>query len=977
MRDLSPYVCLYEHCDDPTATYCTSRQWLAHMNESHRAQSWLCQQCQLRLSSEDLYREHLAHVHGMSLEQVVFLVGLNTGSESLKECLFCEEEDDDPDNIRLHMAVHLRQYALLSLPWHGTAAIKSDKGSEEVIANAMSEVAGSSMVSLEDYHDEASLSGYRDDCCPDDNKKTFETSGREMDLSTFVSTEKVDALQREAGILSWQSAVEQNVLLNPSDVITHQQSAWKLPDDQIFGPKTAHTFKRPAVAGGPNVGKGQILNEIFKDLQMKLKTHKLRNSQGRDFYPVNVAEVVFRSSQSILNELYTISVRHQVVRDDEKLHFVDKLAGTAAVAANGSQSRYKAAARIFAVLLDIHSDKPFGPDHPAWQRFINACGNMHDDDEFNDERLPFNLPAVENLLGIQYGRLFFAKQYDYCSPVIEEDCGQVLDLTQSSAPLPYLSESQIGLGQYGTVYAVTIERSHVRRSQKYSSYSPTTDITFARKDIKLERAPDHTTEWSIFQLARADMTEDDNYITRILACFILEDKVSLFMDKADMNLYEFMSTRSVSNFKTKDLIGRIGNVAGAIGYLHTQVKSKVGLLRFYHLGIKPENVLVYDVDKHLPTFKLADFSTCSVKKLEQDGNSSNFRLSDIYKPRSIQSGEHGLDTKIRSPKNGKLGIAATCTSPEALLDGFIDEKSDVWGFGCVLCIYLSWLYRGKAGVYDFMKQREQATGAVGDRFVDVNVSLNAAVRDWLGYECMQADDLLDDASYPSVHHLLMNRVMLIDRGQRFDMVDLHAQLRIISTSTNHTLKARLATISPPVSGVQNRTLPRNDSNQHITSESERSAGYSSISSAVHRAITYTDREPDVRETQIASKKSLPRQQPFTRQMQLSEHIGASANVLAVKGNYGSGRSPGAQRPSVLPWLSKPFQIIRTIITSPDSDYIACLHESSVTLVKVTHKLQVSDCVVINCLGLPLIDCTIGSNFLSLLPASTIFEVCHI
>jgi hypothetical protein len=89
------------------------------MNDKHQEQNWLCQHCQVVFKSKETYSKHLADVRSLSAEQIAFLLQLGVGSAGpllFQSCCFCEDSLF-PDGLDSHMAQHLRQYALLSLPW--------------------------------------------------------------------------------------------------------------------------------------------------------------------------------------------------------------------------------------------------------------------------------------------------------------------------------------------------------------------------------------------------------------------------------------------------------------------------------------------------------------------------------------------------------------------------------------------------------------------------------------------------------------------------------------------------------------------------------------------------------------------------------------------------------------------------------------------------------------------------------------------
>jgi len=197
-------------------TYSTSKQWLTHMTESHQVQSWLCQHCRQHFQSEDTYRAHLANIPTVKPEHIDVLIELGAGSGP-SSCLFCDEVDDDATTMHLHMAEHLRQYALLSLPWQEVAPGTSERESENAIANDGSKGVNSSMLRMEDYKDEVSLPDFRDGHGSDGHEDATLGDSRDNYLRAFVASEKLDFEERQRSIHMWQGALSHYDLPPTSD----------------------------------------------------------------------------------------------------------------------------------------------------------------------------------------------------------------------------------------------------------------------------------------------------------------------------------------------------------------------------------------------------------------------------------------------------------------------------------------------------------------------------------------------------------------------------------------------------------------------------------------------------------------------------------------------------------------------------------------------------------------------------------------
>lgn len=142
VRDLAPYICIFEECDRPQHAFRTSDDWITHMVREHIPTEWIClmHKSGSTLStveervfrSEDDYMQHMYQSHGDSLakEQLLALARISQrpATDVFKICQFCggvpddlEALKQDPDAlqhaIQKHVGTHLQSLAMISLPW--------------------------------------------------------------------------------------------------------------------------------------------------------------------------------------------------------------------------------------------------------------------------------------------------------------------------------------------------------------------------------------------------------------------------------------------------------------------------------------------------------------------------------------------------------------------------------------------------------------------------------------------------------------------------------------------------------------------------------------------------------------------------------------------------------------------------------------------------------------------------------------------
>lgn len=128
-EDLQPYICLYEECFSPPRMFTSVEEWIKHTNEHHSTQ-WVCilhQDNNQELPSfndQEQLKLHLTSCHGKSLSasqmRTLIRLGTKPGIASiLQSCPFCEDcsEQSGTRQIQEHIANHLLDLALMSLPW--------------------------------------------------------------------------------------------------------------------------------------------------------------------------------------------------------------------------------------------------------------------------------------------------------------------------------------------------------------------------------------------------------------------------------------------------------------------------------------------------------------------------------------------------------------------------------------------------------------------------------------------------------------------------------------------------------------------------------------------------------------------------------------------------------------------------------------------------------------------------------------------
>lgn len=134
--DLAPFTCVLRECRHPDKLYDDYTDWTKHMREEHSSSKfWLCTMCNVetRFSDEKSFAQHLSSQHEATvpLEHLDIFVQAASRSAPLEldQCPLCPPGKTFATNTSAlvdHVARHLQDFALYSLPWSTPAEDEAD-----------------------------------------------------------------------------------------------------------------------------------------------------------------------------------------------------------------------------------------------------------------------------------------------------------------------------------------------------------------------------------------------------------------------------------------------------------------------------------------------------------------------------------------------------------------------------------------------------------------------------------------------------------------------------------------------------------------------------------------------------------------------------------------------------------------------------------------------------------------------------------
>jgi serine/threonine protein kinase len=321
-----------------------------------------------------------------------------------------------------------------------------------------------------------------------------------------------------------------------------------------------------------------------------------------------------------------------------------------------------------------------------------------------DDDLPISLPLARRVFPTN-AQDFYDEQFRFCAVTLMKREEVIYKGERCLCPLPYLEESEIAEGSFGRVFRVRIEGQHVvSRGSQSINQKPR---YCARKDFPVNRERAFQWEQEILKRIHRQPRSNENVMVAI-ASLQYGDTYSLFFELATCNLWDYLygkydSTRPVpSGVETRSDIYRRGvALAGALAFLHHEFRDqKLDNLSCYHLDLKPHNVLVFNAYTPAEIWKITDFGVSRVKGRSDDGEEVQMLTPFLRKTRRVKAPREEL---TRNPRGEGTYLAPEC----AQRNGKVGSASDVWSWGCIFSLVMTYLEGGHAAVQEFRMERQK------------------------------------------------------------------------------------------------------------------------------------------------------------------------------------------------------------------------------------------------------------------------------
>ncbi|KAJ5721251.1 uncharacterized protein N7483_009185 [Penicillium malachiteum] len=316
---------------------------------------------------------------------------------------------------------------------------------------------------------------------------------------------------------------------------------------------------------------------------------------------------------------------------------------------------------------------------------------------------------------------FLSKQAIFCPVMIVKGIEVPIQSLEQQR-LPFIEEKLRGNGSFATVYAVKIAKGHFYDPNLKSSNKEPVEL--ARRDFiindseSLEAQENHEIIKIILSLAK-----HENIVKSLGSIIVGSSTYSLLMPLAICDLEDYMTEHHKDKANTPlerlAVIQNARGLAGGLGFLHTQMKTKDGdELVCYHMDLKPANILVYQNGNSTSRdyiWKISDFGMSRIKVRQRGQNEVRVRGFRNWFAQRAKAEPQNMSA---APPTMNHRWEGTYLPPESMASfPTMTTRSDVWSFGCVISVVFTFLEEGSHGLEVYSGRRSNHRKSNGyDRF---------------------------------------------------------------------------------------------------------------------------------------------------------------------------------------------------------------------------------------------------------------------
>lgn len=327
-----------------------------------------------------------------------------------------------------------------------------------------------------------------------------------------------------------------------------------------------------------------------------------------------------------------------------------------------------------------------------WRRFRNYLKERS-----RSHRLPLEQDDACKAFGPALGQSFYENQFPFCPVVLQKGEANIYKGTRSKCRLPYLEQTEHGIGSFGKVYKVRMPEGHLR------GHNTIVTAPLARKEFKIRGRESFQKEWNTMQqiLRRPRLNAN---IIKTYASLETDLELSIFYPLAKCNLKEYLENKAgvsssvcnrlrlgaVAYSTRRELFNQIKDLAEALESLHSFDNDHGTHTSCFHMDLKPENILIFPQGNGSELWKLTDFGISHVEQIGKKAHKMR-SLDDLFFRRT------GTPHQVSGPGGGGTFLAPEAMHPKAQ----VTNVYDVWSFTCVVLLVMSFAHGGSSEARSF------------------------------------------------------------------------------------------------------------------------------------------------------------------------------------------------------------------------------------------------------------------------------------
>ena len=448
--------------------------------------------------------------------------------------------------------------------------------------------------------------------------------------------------------------------------------------------------------------------------------------------------------------------------------------------------------RIIATLITIEWN--------GWADFDRLFLSHRNGDRYTrcDDQLPFRSISDLEFFSSQeaWRRFFHLIQFIYSPIVLKENDHSVY---RADERLPFLKCEERSHGGYGVVSRVLVQKFQIEYA-KHRSFNREKEV-MALKVIRDERS---------FKNERAineGFKKGFSSCEAILLSFgsfehgrtlnILYPWAELDLAKLLRGEYDYVLEKGV-RLTPHALVSQVHQLSHGLQFMHNELYVD-GPKKCSHLDLKPDNILIFLVQedrrsdaegsKTVMHWKIADFGLSALSDRDESQN----RISGLAPETFQHLGmiEHSSLPAPRPP--------GPFQAPEMQAGSTVNRSTDMWSFGCILCVVFAFVLGGPLDVHELFLRRKRryaddyfwTTGA-NDSFV-----VKPEIGEWLSLQERKQES---ESSLGWIRRTmtLIRKLLQIDKSLRLQATKTRAEVLEILRMTE---KLPMLWTLPPASDL--------------------------------------------------------------------------------------------------------------------------------------------------------------------------------